>query len=57
VAPFSINDTSFGSLFFVLTGFHGIHVLIGTIFLIICLIRHLDYHFTSYHHVGFEAAA
>lgn len=57
VGPFSINDSSFGSLFFMLTGFHGIHVLIGTIFLIVCLFRHLNYHFTDYHHVGFEAAA
>jgi len=57
VAPFSINDSIYGSLFFMLTGFHGLHVLIGTIFLIVCLLRHLKYHFTTSHHVGFEAAA
>jgi cytochrome c oxidase subunit 3 len=56
VAPFSINDSIFGSLFFLLTGFHGCHILIGSIFLIVCLLRHFKYHFTSTHHVGFEAA-
>jgi heme/copper-type cytochrome/quinol oxidase subunit 3 len=55
VAPFSINDGVFGSLFFLLTGFHGLHVIIGTIFLIICFIRQLDYHFTCKQHVGFES--
>jgi cytochrome c oxidase subunit 3 len=55
VAPFSINDGIFGSLFFLLTGFHGLHVLIGTIFLIICLYRQINYHFTKRHHIGFEA--
>jgi heme/copper-type cytochrome/quinol oxidase subunit 3 len=56
VAPFSLNDGIFGSLFFVLTGFHGLHVLVGSIFLAVCLLRHINYHFTSNHHVGFEAA-
>jgi len=56
VAAFSINDSIFGSLFFMLTGFHGIHVLVGTIFLIICLLRHFKLHFTINHHVGFECA-
>lgn len=56
-APFSIYTTVYGSCFFMLTGFHGFHVLIGTIFLGICLIRlYLD-HFTKEHHLGFEAAA
>lgn len=56
VAPFSINDSIFGSLFFVLTGFHGFHVLIGTLFLIVCLYRHINYHFTRKQHIGFECA-
>lgn len=53
-SDYSINDGVFGSIFFLLTGFHGIHVLIGTIFLFVCLYRHIDYHFTRQHHVGLE---
>lgn len=56
-APFSIADSVYGSTFFIATGFHGIHVLIGTTFLLTCLIRHLNNHFSSQHHFGFEAAA
>jgi cytochrome c oxidase subunit 3 len=56
-APFSISDSIYGTTFFVATGFHGIHVLIGTFFLLICLIRHLIFHFSLNHHFGFEAAA
>jgi len=56
VAPFSINDGIFGSLFFMLTGFHGIHVAVGTIFLMVCLYRQVKYHFTRRQHVGFECA-
>nr|YP_009772332.1 cytochrome c oxidase subunit III [Sarcophaga brevicornis]QIT03213.1 cytochrome c oxidase subunit III [Sarcophaga brevicornis] len=56
-APFTIADSVYGSTFFMATGFHGIHVLIGTTFLLICLIRHLNNHFSSNHHFGFEAAA
>lgn len=55
--PFGINDSVFGSCFYLLTGFHGFHVILGTIALIICLIRHLQNHFTSTVHVGFECAA
>jgi cytochrome c oxidase subunit 3 len=47
----------FFSNFFMATGFHGFHVLIGTIFLIVCLIRAMKGDFTSEQHVGFEAAA
>jgi cytochrome c oxidase subunit 3 len=54
IAPFCINDSIFGSLFFMLTGFHGIHVFVGSIFLVVCLIRLCNYHFTSNHHVGYE---
>nr|YP_009701199.1 cytochrome c oxidase subunit III [Idgia oculata]QEQ14405.1 cytochrome c oxidase subunit III [Idgia oculata] len=56
-APFSISDSIFGSSFFMATGFHGIHVLIGTTFLLMCLIRHMNNHYSQYHHFGFEAAA
>jgi len=56
-APFSISDGVYGSTFFMATGFHGFHVLIGTTFIIVCLIRFLHYHFTSKNHFGFEAAA
>nr|ATA58323.1 cytochrome c oxidase subunit III [Bolivaritettix sikkinensis] len=56
-SQFSISDSAYGSTFFVATGFHGIHVMIGTTFLLICSIRQMFYHFTSNHHLGFEAAA
>nr|YP_009182732.1 cytochrome c oxidase subunit III [Heteropterus morpheus]AHH34383.1 cytochrome c oxidase subunit III [Heteropterus morpheus] len=56
-ASFTIADSIYGSTFFVATGFHGLHVLIGTIFLITCFIRLLFYHFSNKHHFGFEAAA
>nr|AGG19616.1 cytochrome c oxidase subunit III [Papilio bianor] len=56
-APFTITDSIYGSTFFVATGFHGLHVIIGTIFLLICLLRHLFAHFSNNHHFGFEAAA
>nr|ALO71123.1 cytochrome c oxidase subunit 3 [Staphylinidae sp. 1 EF-2015] len=56
-APFSISDAVYGSSFYMSTGFHGIHVIIGTMFLLVCLIRHLFNHFSSIHHFGFEAAA
>lgn len=55
-APFSINDGVYGSIFYMLTGFHGIHVIVGTIFLIVCLLRHYYYHFFKNHHVGFVCA-
>nr|WNH42668.1 cytochrome c oxidase subunit 3 [Neoperla amoena] len=56
-APFTISDAVYGSTFFVATGFHGLHVIIGTTFLLICLLRHSRFHFSSNHHFGFEAAA
>jgi len=56
-ASFSIADSIYGSTFFIATGFHGIHVIIGTTFLFVCLIRHNFFHFSSSHHFGFEAAA
>lgn len=56
-SPFTISDSVYGSCFYMATGFHGFHVLIGTIFLSICLIRLYLNHFTREHHFGFEAAA
>nr|YP_097277.1 cytochrome c oxidase subunit III [Bolitoglossa n. sp. RLM-2004]AAU20727.1 cytochrome c oxidase subunit III [Bolitoglossa n. sp. RLM-2004] len=56
-APFAISDGVYGSTFFVATGFHGLHVIIGSLFLLVCLLRQINFHFTSNHHFGFEAAA
>ena len=56
-APFNINDSVFGSCFYMATGFHGFHVFIGTCCLIISLLRIIYNHFTSTHHFGFESAA
>ncbi len=56
-APFSFGGNIFGATFFMATGFHGFHVLIGTIFLAICLIRSIRGDFTPKAHFGFEAAA
>jgi cytochrome c oxidase subunit 3 len=50
-------DGVYGSIFFLITGFHGLHVIIGSIFLIVCFLRYLFYHFTPRHHIGFQAAA
>lgn len=55
-APFTISDGAFGSCFFFGTGFHGVHVLIGTIFLSVGLYRMVNYHLTKHHHVGYEGA-
>ena len=51
------NSGLYGSAFFMATGFHGFHVLIGTIFLIVCLLRLMAGHFSPKQHFGFEAAA
>nr|AYQ19043.1 cytochrome c oxidase subunit 3 [Elateridae sp. 3 ACP-2013] len=56
-SPFTIADSVYGSTFFMATGFHGLHVIIGTIFLSVCFFRHLLNHFSPIHHFGFEAAA
>jgi len=56
-APFDISDGVYGSIFFMATGFHGFHVIIGTLFLSVCYGRLERYHFTKDHHIGFLAAA
>ncbi|MCW5692788.1 MAG: cytochrome c oxidase subunit 3 [Pseudolabrys sp.] len=56
-AAFAFSGNMYGAAFFMATGFHGAHVLIGTVFLIVCLVRALRGHFTPTHHLGFEFAA
>jgi len=56
-ATFSFTDGIYSSTFFMATGFHGAHVIIGTSFLIVCFFRAQQGHFTPDHHFGFEAAA
>nr|AOR87106.1 cytochrome c oxidase subunit III [Streptosyllis sp. THS1] len=56
-ASFSISDSVYGSTFFVATGFHGLHVLIGSSFLFVVFNRIYFNQFSSEHHFGFEAAA
>lgn len=56
-AAFGFKDGIYPSTFFMATGFHGFHVLVGTTFLIVCFFRALKGHFKPDHHFGFEAAA
>ncbi|MGE3306257.1 MAG: cytochrome c oxidase subunit 3, partial [Rhizobiaceae bacterium] len=56
-APFEFRDSIYGATFFMATGFHGFHVLVGTIFLAVCLFRAMAGDFTPKQHFGFEAAA
>ena len=56
-ASFTITDSVYGSTFFMTTGAHGGHVLIGSTFLLVCLYRLINFQFTRHHHLGFEAAA
>jgi cytochrome c oxidase subunit III len=56
-AAFGFKDGIYASTFFMATGFHGAHVIIGSLFLIVCLGRALAGHFKPNHHFGFEAAA
>uniref|UniRef100_A0AAU6QE26 Cytochrome c oxidase subunit 3 n=1 Tax=Laelaps chini TaxID=2902761 RepID=A0AAU6QE26_9ACAR len=54
---FCINDGIFGTVFFLMTGFHGLHVLIGTIFLLVNYFRLIKLHLSNDYHFSFEAAA
>ena len=56
-APFTIADGIYGTTFFFSTGFHGIHVIIGTLFLAVAFARVLNYSLTDHHHLGFEGGA
>jgi len=51
------NRDIYSSTFYMATGFHGLHVIIGTIFLAVCYFRTVKGHFTPKSHFGFEAAA
>jgi len=56
LSPFTFQDTVFGGTFYILTGLHGLHVVVGTIFLMVCLWRASRLHFTLWKQVGFKAA-
>ena len=56
-AAFAFTDGIYPTVFFMATGFHGFHVIVGTIFLAVCWFRTVKGHFTPDHHFGFEAAA
>jgi len=53
---FTIADSVFGSAFYLATGFHGLHVLIGSLFLLVCLHRLCSFHFSASRHLGYEFA-
>lgn len=56
VAPFNISDGTYGATFFLATGFHGLHVIIGTILILVTCYRYQKFHLTPSHHFGFEAS-
>lgn len=56
-AHFGFKDGNYAANFFMATGFHGLHVIIGTIFLTVCLIRAYKNQLSPKHHLGFEFAA
>ena len=57
IGSFTISDGIYGSTFFIATGFHGLHVIIGVIFIAVIIVRHMLTHFSPSHHFGFEARA
>jgi cytochrome c oxidase subunit 3 len=56
-AGFAFSGNMYGATFFMATGFHGFHVFVGTIFLLVCLVRAMRGDLTEKHHLGFEFAA
>jgi len=56
-APFSINDSVYGSIFFLITGFHGLHVIAGTIFLVVMYYRFVHYNFYKEEQLALDCAA
>nr|WCH57755.1 cytochrome c oxidase subunit 3 [Hypnea pseudomusciformis] len=57
MADFRLSDGIYGSTFYMATGFHGFHVIIGTISLSVCFFRLINYQLTQEHHFGFESSA
>jgi len=57
LTKFTISDSLYGSSFFMLTGLHGFHVIVGTTLLIISYVRAVNNSFSTAHHIGFETAA
>jgi len=56
-AAFSLTEGIYPSTFYLATGFHGFHVFVGTVFLIVCGFRAKNGHFSPHKHIGFQAAA
>jgi len=56
-APFDISDGAYASVFYICTGFHGFHVIVGAIFIAFMLYRVFLHNFSQMHHFGFEASA
>jgi cytochrome c oxidase subunit 3 len=55
-ASFTIADSVYGTVFFASTGLHGLHVIVGTLFILVGFFRILYYHSTNNHHLGYESA-
>ena len=55
-ATFTMADSTYGNTFYLGTGAHGLHVIMGTLMLTVAGFRLISYHFTNSHHIGYEAA-
>jgi len=55
-AGFTMADSVYGTVFFASTGLHGLHVIVGTLFILVGFFRIISYHLTDNHHLGFESA-
>nr|YP_010350249.1 cytochrome c oxidase subunit III [Virgulibracon endoxylaphagus]UOK09629.1 cytochrome c oxidase subunit III [Virgulibracon endoxylaphagus] len=54
---FTISDSIYGSIFFMMTGFHGFHVILGILFILFSMIRLFKFHYSNFHHLGFELSS
>jgi heme/copper-type cytochrome/quinol oxidase subunit 3 len=55
--PFTISSGVYGSIFFLTTGFHGLHVILGLVMLFVCFWRHAIYHLRRFRHLGLDLSA